>query len=95
MYSIASGEVIHDLSGHTGIVTGITLHSENHLQALSCGLDKSIIRWDYTDGVLLQVPTHELLIIYMLYTVQREDPKTLIHISFHADFSFHFDCITS
>ena len=69
VYSIASGEVIHDLSGHTGIVTGITLRSENHLQALSCGFDRCIIRWDYTDGVLLQVHIHELLITYLCHVL--------------------------
>ncbi len=55
VYSVASGETIHDLSGHRDTVTSIVIHPENQFQALSCGTDKCIVRWDYTDGILLQV----------------------------------------
>ena len=55
VYSIASGEIVNDLVGHSGVVTCVIIHPENQLQALSCALDKCIIRWDYTDAVMLQV----------------------------------------
>ncbi|KAJ8313937.1 hypothetical protein KUTeg_008498 [Tegillarca granosa] len=54
VFSTASGECIHVLTGHTGQVTGVQIHPKNKLQLLSCSVDQTIIKWDYSDGVLLQ-----------------------------------------
>ena len=58
VYSIASGEIVNDLVGHLDVITYFIVHPENQLQALSCALDKCIIRWDYIDAVMLQVRAH-------------------------------------
>ncbi|GAB1603818.1 WD repeat-containing protein 75-like [Argonauta hians] len=54
VYSLKTGECVHDLRGHTKRVTGLLVHPKNKLQILSCSMDETIIVWDYNDGVQLK-----------------------------------------
>ncbi|CAG5865904.1 WD repeat-containing protein 75 [Menidia menidia] len=54
VFSISTEECIHDLRGHTDLVTGVQLKPSNHLQAYSCSADGTIRLWDFTDGILMK-----------------------------------------
>uniref|UniRef100_A0A665W7M0 C2H2-type domain-containing protein n=1 Tax=Echeneis naucrates TaxID=173247 RepID=A0A665W7M0_ECHNA len=55
VFSTSTEECIHDLRGHTGLVTGVLLRPSNHLQAYSCSADGTVRLWDFTDGILIKV----------------------------------------
>uniref|UniRef100_A0A8C9Y7F4 WD repeat domain 75 n=1 Tax=Sander lucioperca TaxID=283035 RepID=A0A8C9Y7F4_SANLU len=55
VFSTSTEECIHDLRGHTGLVTGVLLKPSNHLQVYSCSADGTVRLWDYTDGILIKV----------------------------------------
>lgn len=54
MFSTSTEECIHDLQGHTDLVTGLALNPSNHLQVYSCSYDGTVRLWDFTDNVLLK-----------------------------------------
>ncbi|CAJ1078696.1 WD repeat-containing protein 75 isoform X2 [Xyrichtys novacula] len=54
VFSTSTEETIHDLRGHTDLVTGVLLRPSNHLQAYSCSLDGTVRLWDFTDGILIK-----------------------------------------
>uniref|UniRef100_A0A665W7A7 C2H2-type domain-containing protein n=1 Tax=Echeneis naucrates TaxID=173247 RepID=A0A665W7A7_ECHNA len=54
VFSTSTEECIHDLRGHTGLVTGVLLRPSNHLQAYSCSADGTVRLWDFTDGILIK-----------------------------------------
>ncbi|XP_064648354.1 WD repeat-containing protein 75-like [Lineus longissimus] len=67
VFSLASGECVHNLTKHKQLVTSIKLHPRNPLKILTCSLDGSVIEWDYTDGVAVKVhkvnfPIHGMLV---------------------------------
>jgi NET1-associated nuclear protein 1 (U3 small nucleolar RNA-associated protein 17) len=55
VFSLASGECVHDLTKHNQLVTSIKLNPRNPLQIVSSSLDGSIIQWDYCDGIAVKV----------------------------------------
>ncbi|XP_070693952.1 WD repeat-containing protein 75 [Pempheris klunzingeri] len=65
VFSTDTEECIHDLRGHTDLVTGVLLRPSNHLQAYSCSADGTVRLWDYTDGILIK--TH--VIGYPIYSI--------------------------
>ncbi|XP_069389160.1 WD repeat-containing protein 75 [Paralichthys olivaceus] len=54
VFSTSTEECIHDLRGHTGLVTGVLLKPSNHLQVYSCSTDGTVRLWDFTDGILIK-----------------------------------------
>ena len=50
----ATGAALHDLRGHTDVVTSVARHPKNRFQIFSSSLDKTIILWDFEDGLLLR-----------------------------------------
>nr|XP_046259940.1 WD repeat-containing protein 75 isoform X2 [Scatophagus argus] len=54
VFSTSTEECIHDLRGHTDLVTGVLLKPSNHLQAYSCSTDGTVRLWDFTDGILIK-----------------------------------------
>lgn len=61
-----TAECIHNLRGHTKDVTGVQFHPNNRMQVISCSLDKAIIFWDYSDGILLKRFTLDTPVYAML-----------------------------
>uniref|UniRef100_A0A4W6BWE2 WD repeat domain 75 n=1 Tax=Lates calcarifer TaxID=8187 RepID=A0A4W6BWE2_LATCA len=55
VFSTSTEECIHDLRGHTDLVTGVLLKPSNHLQVYSCSADGTVRLWDFTDGILIKV----------------------------------------
>uniref|UniRef100_A0A8C8I9M3 WD repeat-containing protein 75 second beta-propeller domain-containing protein n=1 Tax=Oncorhynchus tshawytscha TaxID=74940 RepID=A0A8C8I9M3_ONCTS len=55
VYSSSSEECVHDLQGHTDLVSGIVRNPSNHLQVYSCSADGTVRLWDFTDGILIKV----------------------------------------
>ncbi|KAK2143030.1 hypothetical protein NP493_4678g00001 [Ridgeia piscesae] len=53
--STVSGECVQELRHHTACVTSIQINPANQYQLFSCSLDKTLIKWDFTDGVVLKV----------------------------------------
>ncbi|XP_068184819.1 WD repeat-containing protein 75 [Antennarius striatus] len=66
VFSTSTEECIHDLHGHTDLVTGVLLKPSNHLQAYTCSVDGTIRLWDFTDGILIKtfVIGHPIYSIY-------------------------------
>eukprot|EP01137_Pigoraptor_chileana_P009467 Opistho-2@57784 len=63
VFSVASGECVRTLVGHTDDVTFLAHNPSNALQLISCSLDGTIRVWDYNDSVQLrhhdlQIPLH-------------------------------------
>lgn len=54
VFSTSTEECVHDLRGHTGLVTGLLLKPSNHLQVYSCSADGTVRLWDFTDGILIK-----------------------------------------
>ncbi|XP_008293300.1 WD repeat-containing protein 75 [Stegastes partitus] len=54
VFSTSTEECIHDLRGHTDLVTGVLLRPSNHLQVYSCSVDGTVRLWDFTDGILIK-----------------------------------------
>ncbi|KAF6738738.1 WD repeat-containing protein 75 [Oryzias melastigma] len=54
VFSTSTEECLHELQGHTDLVTGVLLRPSNHLQAYSCSLDGTVRLWDFTDGILIR-----------------------------------------
>ncbi|XP_077392152.1 WD repeat-containing protein 75 [Festucalex cinctus] len=54
VYSTATEECIHELRGHTDLVTGVLLKPSNHLQVYSCSADGSVRLWDFADCILIK-----------------------------------------
>ncbi|XP_032386107.1 WD repeat-containing protein 75 isoform X1 [Etheostoma spectabile] len=65
VFSTSTEECIHDLRGHTGLVTGVLLKPSNHLQVYSCSADGTVRLWDYTDGILIKT----YVIGYPVYSI--------------------------
>uniref|UniRef100_A0A3Q3X3F3 C2H2-type domain-containing protein n=1 Tax=Mola mola TaxID=94237 RepID=A0A3Q3X3F3_MOLML len=57
VFSTSTEVCIHDLRGHTDLVTGVLIKPANHLQSYSCSLDGTIRLWDFTDGILIKTYT--------------------------------------
>uniref|UniRef100_A0A8C2XK97 WD repeat domain 75 n=1 Tax=Cyclopterus lumpus TaxID=8103 RepID=A0A8C2XK97_CYCLU len=55
VFSTSTEECVHDLRGHTDLVTGVLLRPTNHLQVYSCSVDGTVRLWDFTDGILIKV----------------------------------------
>ncbi|XP_057708454.1 WD repeat-containing protein 75 [Corythoichthys intestinalis] len=66
LYSTTTEECIHELQGHTDLVTGVLLNPSNHLQVYSSSLDGTVRLWDFTDGILIKsyVVEHQIYAIY-------------------------------
>uniref|UniRef100_A0A8C7SRQ6 WD repeat domain 75 n=1 Tax=Oncorhynchus mykiss TaxID=8022 RepID=A0A8C7SRQ6_ONCMY len=58
VYSTSTEEYVHDLQGHTDLVTGVVLNPSNHLQVYSCSADGTVRLWDFTDAILIKVLPH-------------------------------------
>ncbi|CAM9603683.1 unnamed protein product [Lampetra fluviatilis] len=54
VFNTATGETLHELTGHGQLVTGIQLNPNNYLQAYSSSEDGTIKLWDYMDGILIK-----------------------------------------
>ncbi|KAF7655813.1 hypothetical protein LDENG_00049450 [Lucifuga dentata] len=54
VFSTSTEECIHNLQGHTDLVTGVLIKPSNHLQVYSCSLDGTVRLWDFTDGILIK-----------------------------------------
>uniref|UniRef100_A0A7N6AKN3 WD repeat-containing protein 75 second beta-propeller domain-containing protein n=1 Tax=Anabas testudineus TaxID=64144 RepID=A0A7N6AKN3_ANATE len=55
VFSTSTEECVHDLRGHTDLVTGVLLRPSNHLQVYSCSADGTVRLWDFTDGILIKL----------------------------------------
>ncbi|XP_074514499.1 WD repeat-containing protein 75 isoform X2 [Sebastes fasciatus] len=66
VFSTSTEECVHDLRGHTDLVTGVLLKPSNHLQVYSCSADGTVRLWDFTDGILIKtyVIGHPVYSIY-------------------------------
>uniref|UniRef100_A0A3Q2XBL4 WD repeat domain 75 n=1 Tax=Hippocampus comes TaxID=109280 RepID=A0A3Q2XBL4_HIPCM len=47
VYSTTTEECVHELRGHTDLVTGVLLKPSNHLQVYSCSTDGTVKLWDF------------------------------------------------
>ncbi|XP_071336815.1 WD repeat-containing protein 75 [Trachinotus anak] len=65
VFSTSTEECIHDLRGHTDLVTGVLLKPSNHLQVHSCSADGTVRLWDFTDGILIKT----YVIGYPIYSI--------------------------
>ncbi|XP_055734941.1 WD repeat-containing protein 75-like isoform X3 [Salvelinus fontinalis] len=65
VYSTSTEEYVHDLQGHTDLVTGVVLNPSNHLQVYSCSADGTVRLWDFTDGILIKT----FIIGYPIYSI--------------------------
>ncbi|GLD51500.1 WD repeat-containing protein 75 [Lates japonicus] len=65
VFSTSTEECIHDLRGHTDLVTGVLLKPSNHLQVYSCSADGTVRLWDFTDGILIKT----YVIGYPIYSI--------------------------
>ncbi|XP_014019726.1 WD repeat-containing protein 75 isoform X2 [Salmo salar] len=65
VYSSSSEECVHDLQGHTDLVSGIVRNPSNHLQVYSCSVDGTVRLWDFTDGILIKT----FIIGYPIYSI--------------------------
>ncbi|XP_061923642.1 WD repeat-containing protein 75 [Entelurus aequoreus] len=65
VYSTATEECIHQLRGHTDLVTGVVLKPTNHLQVYSCSVDGTVKLWDFTDGILIK----SYVVGYPMYSI--------------------------
>ncbi|XP_035532459.1 WD repeat-containing protein 75 [Morone saxatilis] len=65
VFSASTEECIHDLRGHTELVTGVLLRPSNHLQVYSCSADGTVRLWDFTDGILIKT----YVIGYPIYSI--------------------------
>ncbi|KAM6934428.1 WD repeat-containing protein 75 [Xenentodon cancila] len=65
VFSTSTEECIHDLQGHTDLVTGVLLRPTNHLQVYSCSVDGTVRLWDFTDGILIKT----YVIGYPIYSI--------------------------
>lgn len=65
VFSTSTEECIHNLQGHTDLVTGVLLKPSNQLQVYSCSLDGTVRLWDFTDGILIKT----LVIGYPIYSI--------------------------
>ncbi|XP_003962243.1 WD repeat-containing protein 75 isoform X1 [Takifugu rubripes] len=65
VFSTSTEECIHNLRGHTDLVTGVHLNPCNHLQAYSCSTDGTLRLWDFMDGILIKT----YLIKYKIYSM--------------------------
>ncbi|KAM9851318.1 WD repeat-containing protein 75 [Aulostomus maculatus] len=54
VFGTSTEECIHQLRGHTDLVTGVLLRPSNHLQVYSCSADGTVRLWDFTDGILIK-----------------------------------------
>ncbi|GBN49466.1 WD repeat-containing protein 75 [Araneus ventricosus] len=55
VHSIQSGECVHILRYHKTRVISLQENKTNHLQVFSCSDDGFVVRWDHSEGKLLQV----------------------------------------
>ncbi|KAM6954766.1 WD repeat-containing protein 75 [Lycodopsis pacificus] len=65
VFSTSTEECVHNLRGHTDLVTGVLLKPSNHLQVYSCSVDGTVRLWDFTDGILIKT----YVIGYPVYAV--------------------------
>ncbi|XP_054643082.1 WD repeat-containing protein 75 [Dunckerocampus dactyliophorus] len=65
VYSTATEECIHELRGHTDLVTGVLLKPTNHLQVYSCSADGTVKLWDFADGILIK----SYIVGYPIYSI--------------------------
>ncbi|XP_034042744.1 WD repeat-containing protein 75 [Thalassophryne amazonica] len=65
VFSTSTEECVHELWGHTDLVTGILIKPSNHLQAYSCSADGTVKLWDFMDGILIKT----LVIGYPLHAM--------------------------
>uniref|UniRef100_A0A4W5RPG0 WD repeat domain 75 n=1 Tax=Hucho hucho TaxID=62062 RepID=A0A4W5RPG0_9TELE len=65
VYSTSTEEFVHDLQGHTDLVTGVVLNPSNHLQVYSCSADGTVRLWDFMDGILIKT----FIIGYPIYSI--------------------------
>ncbi|XP_030613410.1 WD repeat-containing protein 75 isoform X1 [Archocentrus centrarchus] len=65
VFSTSTEECIHELRGHTGLVTGVLLRPSNHLQVYSSSVDGTVRLWDFTDGILIKT----YVIGYPVYSI--------------------------
>ncbi|XP_049449389.1 WD repeat-containing protein 75 isoform X1 [Epinephelus fuscoguttatus] len=65
VFSTSTEECVHDLRGHTDLVTGVLLKPSNHLQVYSCSADGTVRLWDFTDGILIKT----YVIGYPVYSI--------------------------
>ncbi|XP_067116688.1 WD repeat-containing protein 75 isoform X1 [Osmerus mordax] len=65
VFSASTAECIHDLQGHSNLVTGVVLNPLNHLQMYSCSEDGIVNLWDFSDGILIKT----FVIGYPIYSL--------------------------
>ncbi|XP_067932246.1 WD repeat-containing protein 75-like isoform X1 [Watersipora subatra] len=57
VYSILTGKVVHVLKGHSDLVTSIAFNPSNQFQVISCSADGTLRKWNFEDGVSINVTT--------------------------------------
>ncbi|KAM8857960.1 WD repeat-containing protein 75 [Synchiropus picturatus] len=84
VFSTSTEECIHDLRGHTDLVTGLVLRPTNHLQVYSCSIDGTVRLWDFADGVLIKtfVIGHP---IHAIYTSEKHQGVIFVIIPCASD----------
>ncbi|XP_042350455.1 WD repeat-containing protein 75 [Plectropomus leopardus] len=65
VFSTSTEECVHELRGHTDLVTGVLIRPSNHLQVYSCSADGTVRLWDFTDGILIKT----YVIGYPIYSI--------------------------
>ncbi|KAM4698059.1 WD repeat-containing protein 75 [Rhinophrynus dorsalis] len=93
VYSTSTEECIHALQGHRGLVTGIELNPNNHLQLYSCSLDGTIKLWDFIDGILIKTYVLGCKLL-SLYTSSAEDSVYAITPKNNKELSDTFQLIS-
>ncbi|XP_069554886.1 WD repeat-containing protein 75 [Brachyistius frenatus] len=84
VFSTSTEECVHDLRGHTALVTGVLLRPSNHLQVYSCSADGTVRLWDFTDGILIK--TYVIgYPIYSIYTSANHEGVIFIVIPMQND----------
>ncbi|KAM8855756.1 WD repeat-containing protein 75 [Spinachia spinachia] len=84
VFSTSTEECVHNLRGHTDLVTGVLLKPSNQLQAYSCSLDGTVRLWDFMEGILIK--TYDIgYSIYSIHTSAFHKGVTFIVTSTLSD----------
>ena len=82
--SVSSGECVRRLIGHEDEVTSIAITHENQFQVFTSSKDKSVITWDYVDGVKLKVYRFKLPIYRVLPYGESNNALVIVRVEANA-----------
>jgi NET1-associated nuclear protein 1 (U3 small nucleolar RNA-associated protein 17) len=76
VFSVATGEQLQSLDGHSAEVTACVVHPQNSLQLITVSLDSTLRIWDFYDGVCLKTIALNHPALHLV-SPNRAPPKTM------------------